>query len=72
MTTRFAAIFLYADGCSLRLDHLLADPPPPRIALRAEARFKDGVFRFDLHAVHRDSGEAWYQEARRLLSGDES
>ena len=28
MTTRFAAIFIYADGCSLRLDRLLGDPPP--------------------------------------------
>jgi hypothetical protein len=71
MTTRFAAIFIYADGCSLRLDHLIGDPPPHHVALRTEARFKDGVFRFCLQAVHRDSGEAWYQEAGRLPSGDE-
>jgi hypothetical protein len=71
MTTRFAAIFIYADGCSLRLDHLLSDPPPRQVILRTEARFKDGIVRFRLDAVHRDSGEAWYQEAGRLPSEDE-
>ena len=71
MTTRFAAIFIYADGCSLRLDHMVGDPPPRQVILRTEARFKDGIFRFCLHAVHRDSGEAWYREAGRLPSGDE-
>jgi hypothetical protein len=63
---RLAAIFIYADGCSLRLDHLLDDPPPHHVALRTEARFKDGIFRFCLQAVHRDSGEAWYEEAGRI------
>ena len=66
MTTRFAAIFIYADGCSLRLDHLVGDPPPDYVALRTEARFKDGIFCFHLRAVHRDSGEAWYEEAGRI------
>jgi hypothetical protein len=61
MTTRFAAIFIYADGCSLRLDHLLGDPPPRRVVLRTEAQFKEGIFRF----------EAWYEEAGRIPAGDE-
>jgi hypothetical protein len=68
---RLTAIFIYADGCSLRLDHLVGDPPPHHVALRTEARFKDGIVRFHLHAVHRDSGEAWYQEAGTLPTGDE-
>jgi hypothetical protein len=71
LTTRFAAIFVYADGCSLRLDRLVGDPPPPYVALQTEARFKEGVFCFCLHAVHRDAGEAWYQEARPPSSGDD-
>ena len=71
MTTRFTAFFIYADGCSLRLDHLLGDPPPRQVILRTEARFKDGIVRFHLHAVHRDSGEAWYQEAGTLPTGDD-
>ena len=68
---RLTAIFLYADGCSLRLDHLLDDPPPHHVALRTEARFKDGIVRSCLRAVHRDSGEAWYQDAGKLPSEDE-
>jgi hypothetical protein len=68
---RLTAIFIYADGCSLRLDHLVGDPPPRQVMLRTEARFKDGIVRFHLHAVHRDSGEAWYQEAGTLPTGDE-
>jgi len=68
---RLTAIFIYADGCSLRLDHLVGDPPPHHVALRTEARFKDGIVRFHLHAVHRDSGEARYQEAGTLPPGDD-
>ncbi len=68
---RLAAIFIYADGCSLRLDHLLGDPPPRQLALRTEAQFKEGIVRFCLRAVRRDSSEAWYQEADRIPSGDE-
>jgi hypothetical protein len=68
---RLTAIFMYADGCSLRLDHLLGDPPPRHVMLRTEARFKDGIVSFHLQAAHRDSGEAWYQEAGTLPAGDE-
>jgi hypothetical protein len=68
---RLAAIFIYADGCSLRLDHLLGDPPPRQVVLRTEAQFKKGIVRFRLRAVRRDSSEAWYQEAGRIPSGDE-
>jgi hypothetical protein len=70
MKKRLTAIFIYADGCSLRLDHLLGDPPPRRVVLRTEAQFKEGMFRFRLRAVRRDSSEAWYQEAGRVPSGD--
>lgn len=63
---RLAAIFIYADGCSLRLDHLLGDPPPRQVVLRTEAQFKKGIVRFRLRAVRRDSSEAWYQEAGRI------
>ncbi len=70
MKTRLAAIFIYADGCSLRLDHLLGDPPPRHVVLRTEAQFKEGLFRFRLRAVRRSSGEAWYQEAGGMPSGD--
>jgi hypothetical protein len=71
MTTRFAAIFIYADGCSLRLDHLLGDPPPRQAVLRTEAQFKEGIFRFRLRVVRRDCSEAWYEEAGRIPAGDE-
>jgi len=67
---RVAAIFIYPDGCSLRLDHMLGDPPPRPVVLRTETQFKDGVFRFRLRAVRRSSGEAWYEEAGRIASGD--
>jgi hypothetical protein len=67
---RLAAIFIYADGCSLRLDHLLGDPPPRQVVLRTEAQFKKGIVRFRLRAVRRYSSEAWYQEAGRIPSGD--
>lgn len=69
-TKRLAAIFIYADGCSLRLDHIVGDPPPRQVVLRTEAQFKKGIVRFRLRAVRRDSGEAWYQEAGRMPSGD--
>ncbi len=68
MKKRLAAIFIYADGCSLRLDNMLGDPPPRRVVLRTESQFKEGIFRFRLRAVHRDSGEAWYEEAGHVLS----
>jgi hypothetical protein len=68
MKKRLAAIFIYADGCSLRLDSLLGDPPPRRVVLRTESQFKDGIFRFRLRALHRYSGEAWYEEADRVVS----
>jgi hypothetical protein len=63
---RPTAIFMYADGCSLRFDHLLGDPPPRQVVLRTEAQFKKGIVRFRLRAVRRDSSEAWYQEAGRI------
>jgi len=69
MTTRFAAIFIYADGCSLRLDHLLGDPPPRQVVLRTEAQFKEGIFRFRLRVVRRDCREAWYEG--RIPAGDQ-
>jgi hypothetical protein len=71
MTTRFAAIFMPVDGCSLRLDHLLGDPPPRQAVLRTEAQFKEGIFRFRLRVVRRDCSEAWYEEAGRIPAGDE-
>ena len=70
MKKRLAAIFIYADGCSLRFDHLLGDPPPRQVVLRTESQFKDGMFRFRLRAVRRSSGEAWCEEAGRIASGD--
>ena len=70
MKKRLAAIFIYADGCSLRLDHMLGDPPPRQVVLRTEAQFKEGIVRFRLRAVRRDSGEAWYEETGRIPSGD--
>ena len=51
MKKRLAAIFIYADGCSLRLDQLLGDPPPRQVVLRTEAQFKKGIVRFRLRAV---------------------
>jgi hypothetical protein len=68
---RLTAIFIYADGCSLRLDHLLGDPPPRQAVLRTEARFKEGIFRFRLRVVRWDCSEAWYEEAGKLPSEDE-
>jgi len=68
MKKRLTAIFIYADGCSLRLDNILRDPPPRRVVLRTESQFKDGIVRFRLRAVHRYSGEAWYAEAGHVLS----
>jgi len=68
MKKRLTAIFIYADGCSLRLDHMLGHPPPRRVVLRTESQFKEGIFRFRLRAVHRYSGEAWYEEAGPVLS----
>lgn len=70
MKKRLAAIFIYADGCSLRFDRMLGDPPPRQVVLRTESQFKDGMFRFRLRAVRRSSGEAWYEEAGRIASGD--
>lgn len=66
MKKRLAAIFIYTDGCSLRLDRLLGDPPPRRVVLRTESQFKAGTFRFRLRAVHRSSGEAWYEEVGQV------
>ena len=68
MKKRLTAIFIYADGCSLRLDHMLGDPPPRRVVLRTESQFKEGIFRFRLRAVYRYSGEARYEEAGPVLS----
>lgn len=68
---RLTAIFMSADGCSMRFDNLLGDPPPRQVILRTETQFKDRIVRFHLHAVHRDFGEAWYQEAGTLPTGDE-
>lgn len=70
MKKRLAAIFIYADGCSLRLDHIVGDPPPRQVVLRTEAQFKKGIVRFRPRAVRRDSSETWYQEAGRIPSGD--
>lgn len=72
MKKRLTAIFIYADGCSLRLDSMLGDPPPRRVVLRTESQFKEGMFRFRLRAVRRTSGEAWYEEAGRVLSGQQA
>jgi hypothetical protein len=69
---RLAAIFIYADGCSLRLDNILRAPPPRRVVLRTEAQFKEGMFRFRLRAVRRDFSEAWYQKAGSIPSGNVS
>lgn len=71
LAKRLNAVFIYADGCSLRLDHLVGDPPPRQVILRTEARFKDGIVVFHLDAVHQESGEAWYQEAGTLPTADE-
>lgn len=68
MKKRLAAIFIYADWCSLRLDSMLGDPPPRRVVLRTESLFKEGIFRFRLRAVRRSSGEPCYEEAGRVLS----
>jgi len=61
-------MFIYADGCSLRLDSLLGEPPPRRIVLRTESQFKEGIVRVRLRAVHRSSGEAWYEEVGHVLN----
>jgi hypothetical protein len=68
MKKRLAAIFIYADGCSLRLDNMLGDPPPRRVMLQTESQFKDGTVRFRLRRVRRSSGEAWYEEAGQAQS----
>lgn len=68
MKKRLAAIFIYADGCSLRLDNMLGDPPPRRVVLRTEAQFKEGISRIRLRTVRWSFGEAWYEEAGRVLS----
>jgi hypothetical protein len=60
MTKRLAALFFYTDGCSLRLDGTLGDPPPRRILLWTTS--KDGIARFRLKALHQPMGEAWYEE----------
>lgn len=60
MDDSLAAIFYYADGCSRRIPDCVPDPPPQGIDLRAEG---DGDHhRFRLQAVHKDVGEAWYEE----------
>jgi hypothetical protein len=60
MTKRLAALFFYTDGCSLRLDGTLGDPPPHRILLWTTS--KDGIARFRLKALHQPMGEARYEE----------
>lgn len=62
---RLTAIVIYADGCSLRLDRLVGDPPPRQVMLRTEVRFKDGIVRFHRHAVHRNSGPRPTEYAHR-------
>ena len=64
---RLAGIFIYADGCSLRLDSMLADPPPRRVMLQTEAQFKEGIVLFRLQAVRQSAGEAWYEQAGQAL-----
>jgi hypothetical protein len=66
MTKRLAALFFYTDGCSLRLDGTLGDPPPHRILLWTTS--KDGIARFRLKALHEPMGEAWYEEVEHRPS----
>jgi hypothetical protein len=68
MDSSLAAIFYYADGCSRWLPDCLPDPPPPGIELRTDEEFTRGRHRFRLQAVHKDVGEAWYEEVT-LVTG---
>lgn len=68
MKKRLAAIFIDADGCSLRFDSLLGQPLRRRIMLPTGLQLKEGIARFRLRRVHRSSGEAWCEEVGHVLN----
>jgi hypothetical protein len=68
MTRRLAALFFYTDGCSLRVDGTLGDPPPRGILLWTTSR--NSISRFRLKAIQQPMGEAWYEEVEHGPSAD--
>jgi hypothetical protein len=70
MKSQLAGVFYYSDGCSQCVPDCVPDPPPRYLSLETEDYFKTGPHQFRLKAVHRDAGEAWYEETRKVWTSE--
>jgi|HubBroStandDraft_4_1064222.scaffolds.fasta_scaffold22972_1 hypothetical protein len=70
MKEPLAGVFYYLDGCSRHVPDCVPDPPPRHISLETEDYFKSGPHQFRSKAVHRDAGEAWYEETRNVRTDE--